>query len=128
MNLDFNDLKIRNAIKYAWTVGRLDYRLRASQQLIKAAWIASKEKSRKFYINSTRRLGKSSFLLHLMVEECIKHPKSRWAFFAPVKDGLLDYIEPIIEKTLQDCPDDLRPKFDKQIHCLPGNFFEVRAF
>jgi hypothetical protein len=77
------------------------------------AWEASKSKSRKFYINSTRRLGKSSFLLHLMVEECIKKQNSRWAFFAPVKDGLLDYIEPIIDKTLEHCPDDLRPKFDK---------------
>jgi len=113
MNLDFNDPKIKAAIKYAWTKGRLDYRLRCSQRAIKEAWEASKVSSRKFYINSTRRLGKSSFLLHLMVEECIKKPRARWAFFAPVKDGLLDYIEPIIEKTLEDCPDELRPKFDK---------------
>lgn len=114
MKIDFNDPKYRAAIKLAWTKGRLDYRLRYSQRAIKEAWIASKAFSRKFYINSTRRLGKSSFLLHLMVEECIKSPKVRWCFFAPVKDGLLDYIEPIIEKTLEDCPDALRPKFDKQ--------------
>ena len=49
-----------------------------------------------------------------MVEECIKRPNVRWCFFAPVKDGLLDYIEPIIEKTLSDCPEEKRPKFDKQ--------------
>lgn len=113
MKIDFNDPKIRAAIKFAWQKGRLDYRLRCSQKAIKSAWEASKPYSRKFYINSTRRLGKSSFLLHLMVEECLKKPNSRWAFFAPVKDGLLDYIEPIIEKTLHDCPDILRPKFDK---------------
>lgn len=101
-------------MQLAWKIGRLDYRLRASQRAIKDAWIDSKTRSRKFYINSTRRLGKSSFLLHLMVEECIKRPTARWAFFAPVKDGLLDYIEPIIEKTLENCPDALRPKFDKQ--------------
>ncbi len=100
-------------IKKAWKSGNLDYRLRNSQSAIKAAWVASKRFSRKFYINSTRRLGKSSFLLHLMVEECIKNPKSRWCFFAPVKDGLLDYIEPIIDKTLADCPESLRPVFNK---------------
>lgn len=104
---------LRKALQIAWRVGKLDYRLRNSQRAIKAAWIASKAKSRKFFINSTRRLGKSSFLLSLMVEECIKRPNVRWAFFAPVKDGLLDYIEPIIDKTLQDCPAELRPKFDK---------------
>lgn len=97
----------------AWKVGKLDYRLRNSQKAIKAAWNASKASSRKFYINSTRRLGKSSFLLHLMVEECIKNSGSRWCFFAPVKDGLLDYIEPIIAKTFEDCPDERRPKFDR---------------
>jgi hypothetical protein len=111
---DLNDPKIKEAIRLGWSIGRLDYRLRASQRAIKQAWEASKSFSRKFYINSTRRLGKSSFLLHLMVEECIKKPRARWAFFAPVKDGLLDYIEPIIDKTLEDCPDELRPKFDKQ--------------
>src|SRR4029077_14172507 len=99
MNIDWNDPKTKNAIRYAWTKGVLDYRLRRSQRAIKLAWEDSKKRSRKFYINSTRRLGKSSFLLHLMVEECIKKPNSRWAFFAPVKDGLLDYIEPIIDKT-----------------------------
>lgn len=111
--MDLSNPKIQAAIRYAWKIGRLDYRLRRSQMAIKMAWNESKTKSRKFYINSTRRLGKSSFLLHLMAEECIKKPNSRWAFFAPVKDGLLDYIEPIIEKTFQDCPEDLRPKFDK---------------
>ena len=113
MKPDYKDPKTINAIRYGWQIGRLDYRLRGSQRAIKTAWEASKNYSRKFYINSTRRLGKSSFLLHLMVEECLKKPRSRWCFFAPVKDGLLDYIEPIIAKTLEDCPDDLRPKFDK---------------
>lgn len=90
----------------------MDYRLRNSQRAIKTAWNASKASSRKFYVESTRRLGKSSFLFHLMIEECIKNPGVRWAFFAPVKDGLLDYIQPIIDKTLADCPDELRPKFN----------------
>lgn len=102
------------AIRACWTVGRLDYRLRNSQKAIKLAWLKSKEHSRKFYIESTRRLGKSSFLLSLMTEESIKTPKIRCGFFAPVKDGLLDYILPIIEKTLEDCPEELRPVFNKQ--------------
>lgn len=102
----------QKALNLAWKVGKLDYRLRNSQKAIKVAWIESKASSRKFYIESTRRLGKSSFLLHVMIEECIKHPGVRWAFFAPVKDGLLDYIQPIIDTTLEDCPGDLRPKFN----------------
>lgn len=114
MKANLADEKYKDMHRLAWTIGRLDYRLRESQKLIKAAWLKSQETSRKFYIESTRRMGKSSFLLHLMVEQCQKNPKSRWAFFAPVKDGLLDYIEPIIAETLRWCPDDLRPKFDRQ--------------
>lgn len=105
--------KVQNAMRYAWSVGRLDYRLRNSQKEIKKAWMKSKEKSRKFYVNSTRRLGKSSFLLHLMLEECLKKKGVRWGFFAPVKDGLADYIQPIIYETLSTCPEDLQPKFDR---------------
>ena len=101
------------AIRLAWQVGRLDYRLRNVQKAIKKSWQDSKQVSRKFYIESTRRLGKSSLLLHLMTEECLKHENTRWCFFAPVKDGLMDYIGPILQKTLEDCPDDMRPKFDR---------------
>lgn len=103
----------KEIIRAAWEWGRLDYRLRNSQKAIKAAWNESKKISRKFYINSTRRLGKSSFLLHVMAEDCIKRRGVRWCFFAPVKDGLMDYIGPIMAKTLEDCPEDLRPKFDR---------------
>jgi len=69
IKLDFSDVKYKDMHRLAWSIGRLDYRLRESQKLIKEAWEKSKLTSRKFYIESTRRLGKSSFLLHLMVEQ-----------------------------------------------------------
>lgn len=102
------------AKKLAWSLGRLQYLLRNTQRKIKAKWIESKSASRKFYIESTRRLGKSSLLLMLFTEECISSPNRKCGFFAPVKDGLLDYIEPLIAKTFEDCPDNLRPYFDRQ--------------
>lgn len=101
------------AIEKAWELGRLKYKLRNTQREIKNAWIESKKKFRKFYIESTRRLGKSSLLLILFAEECISYPNRKCGFFAPVKDGLLDYIEPLIQKTFEDCPERLRPTFDK---------------
>jgi hypothetical protein len=104
----------KEAVGYAWEAGRLTYKMRNTQRKIKKEWIESKGRSRKFYIESTRRLGKSSFLLMLFSEECIASPNRKCGFFAPVKDGLLDYIEPLIQKTFDDCPDSLRPQFDKQ--------------
>ncbi len=103
----------QQSIELAWTIGRLNYKMRQTQRKIKLAWTESKKKFRKFYIESTRRLGKSSLLLMLFAEECISLPNRKCGFFAPVKDGLLDYIEPLIQKTFEDSPDRLRPIFDK---------------
>lgn len=111
---NYGDPKYHDVHQVAWTLGRLDYLRRNSQKEIKQSWEKSKLTSRKFYVNSTRRLGKSSNLLSIQLEECIKRPNSRWAFFAPVKDGLLDYIEPIMQETLKHCPETLKPRFDKQ--------------
>lgn len=105
---------IQDAITLAWISGRLAYKMRRTQWAIKQAWIKSREHSRKFYIESTRRLGKSSLLLLLFTEECISKANRKCGFFAPVKDGLLDYIEPLIQKTFEDCPTSLRPTFDRQ--------------
>lgn len=102
-----------DAIKLAWKIGRLTYRRRNTQKRIKAKWEECKNKFRKFYIESTRRLGKSSELLTIFTEECRSKPNRKCGFFAPVKDGLLDYIEPLIQKTFEDCPDEYRPYFDR---------------
>jgi hypothetical protein len=112
---------INRAKKKAWEMGCLTYKMRPPQYLIKEAWIKSRDYSRKFYIESTRRLGKSSFLLLLFTEECLLKGNRKCGFFAPVKEGLLDYVEPLIAKTFDDCPDEIRPVFDKQRFMLKFN-------
>ena len=99
----------------AWGTGQLDYRLRETQRRIKSRWLSCAEKWLKFYIECTRRLGKSTFGLIWLCEDCIQHPGSVSAFFAPVKEGLRDYIGPIIRDTLADCPEDLRPILDASL-------------
>jgi len=47
-----------------------------------------------------------------MNEVCLKKPKARCFFFAPVKDGLNDYILPVINQVFEDCPDDLMPVYN----------------
>lgn len=47
----------------------------------------------------------------MFIEHCKQQPGWRAGFFAPVKDGLKDYIDPIIEKTLIDCPPAERPYY-----------------
>lgn len=99
----------------AWETGVLFHRLREIQKKIRLEWIAAQALSQKYYIECTRRLGKSTFLLLLLSEHCIKSPGAKAGFYAPVKEGLRDYILPIIEKVFSDCPDDLRPILDSHL-------------
>lgn len=113
MLTDIPDEKERELAKrLCWKVGLLDYRRRNTQAYIKQEIAKAKLVSRKIYVESTRRLGKSSELLAMFIEHCIETPGWNAGFFAPVKDGLRDYIDPIIEKTLADCPAEERPTYN----------------
>ena len=102
-------------VAFAWKVGELGYRLRNVQKQIRQEWLKAQVICQKYYIETTRRLGKSTFLVLLLAEFCIKHPRSKAGFYAPVKEGLRDYIVPIIDKAFADCPEELRPKLDAHL-------------
>ena len=89
----------------AWQIGELGYRLRKVQKRIRKAWRKSSATFIKFYLECCRRTGKSTYGLIWLSEDCIKNPGCVSAFFAPVKEGLKDYILPIIAQTFSDCPD-----------------------
>jgi len=97
---------------FAWRQGDLSYKLRNIQKKLKQEWVASKSISRKWYLECSRRLGKSTLMLTLLVEACLKKPGTRCLFVAPVEVGLEKYIAPVLAQVLQDCPQELSPKLD----------------
>lgn len=105
-------------IRLAWESGSLGYRLRNIQKKIRQEWIKAAAKFLKFYIECTRRLGKSTYGILWLSEDCIKNPGCINAFFAPVKEGIKDYIgdfdkvDTPIGEAFKDCPEDLRPVLD----------------
>lgn len=101
--------------RVAWETGELGYRLRNIQKKIRQQWIKASAKFLKFYVECTRRLGKSTWGLLILSETCIKCPGSKAGFYAPVKEGLKDYIVPIIDKAFSDCPDDFKPTLDSSL-------------
>ncbi len=102
-------------IRMAWKTGMLAYRLRNGQKKARQKGIEVFSKFLKFYLECTRRFGKSSYGLSWLSEDAIQHPGGVSAFFAPVKEGLKDYIQPIITETFKDCPEDLRPTLDSSL-------------
>lgn len=102
-------------IRIAWRLGKIGYKLRNIQKIIKQEWLNSFQRGQKHYAECTRRLGKSTLLLNILTEHCIQHPGSKAGFYAPVKEGLKDYVVPIIEKVFSDCPPDMMPWLDSHL-------------
>ena len=69
-----------------------------------------------------RRCRKSTLLLILHAETCIRTPGVQTAYVAPVETGLVDYISPIMDLVFSDCPPDLRPTLrDRTLHYPNGS-------
>lgn len=107
-----NDATRLQAIRLAWTVGKLDYMKLPLQKQFDLDWARSKLVGRIFPLKSARRSAKSSWLYIKFCELSRQYPGSHWAFVAPVAKGLEQYIEKIRTSVLGDCPADLRPKFN----------------
>jgi PBSX family phage terminase large subunit len=96
-------------IELAWKTGNLSILLRNGQKIVKQAYL----KENKTYWEAHRRFGKSTLLLFLMLEECIRNPNTRCLFLAPVKEGLKDYVVPVIRDCLSTCPENIKPQVHK---------------
>jgi hypothetical protein len=108
----------KQAIRLAWTIGRLDYMKLPLQKRFDADWERAKLINNEFFLEASRRASKSSWLFIKMNEEARRHPGTHYAYVAPVAKGLDIYIEKIMVEVLKDCPDDLRPKYDSVKHIL----------
>lgn len=67
-----------------------------------------------------RRCRKSTLLLILHAECCLRKAGVQTAYVAPVETGLSDYIQPIIGTVFGDCPHDLLPNFKDRLLTFPN--------
>lgn len=102
----------RLAIAQAWKVGRLRYKLNS-----RPMWLPEYDKiqampaGETFVMECGRRTGKSSLLMLLGTETCIRAPRSIVGYIAPVREKLAEYVQPIIYGLIEDCPADLKPQW-----------------
>jgi hypothetical protein len=103
----------------AWRRGVLTWKLRPEQRRFKAEI----EKSEKQLIvgNISRRWGKSFTLVLYSIEQALKK-KQKIRYGAAFKTDLEEFILPAFELILEDCPEDLRPKYlaTKQTWVFPN--------
>ena len=110
---------VQAAIRLAWEQGDLRHKLLKPQHEAYDQFYR-KRPSRKFVMVAGRRCRKSTLLLILHAECCIRTAGVQTAYVAPVETGLADYIEPIIGVVFADCPVDLLPKFRDRTLVFPN--------
>ena len=83
------------------------YLLKPSQKQIYLAIKASNEPI--YVVNCSRRLGKTFVMSVIAIEAALQNINFQIHFGAPYQNALRDFLLPIFEQILQDCPDDIRP-------------------
>lgn len=111
-NIDFTDAEIYAARDELWRIGNLTWKLSPPQQRMYEFWHNCPKQQTVF--NCGRRVGKTYFLTILALEQCIKKPKSIVKFFQPEKGQVKTNVNPVMELILEDCPVDVRPKWNTQ--------------
>ena len=99
-----------------WRRGELIWLLRAVQQEIYAALkeAVRRNESLKFFLNCSRRLGKSFFFCLLAAEYMRKHPEYPIRFGNPTIKSLKKIIRPIFRQIYSTAPEDCRPEWRSQ--------------
>jgi hypothetical protein len=95
-----------------WREGNLRWRLDATQQVIYDRIKGAAK--RRYFLNCSRRLGKSFVLLAIAAEFCIKNRDSRVLYVAPTaKDAAKIATDNWITLS-RECPKDIRPDYKAQ--------------
>jgi len=106
------DKEILEARHKLWRMGVLEWKLDTTQ---KELYHFFHDNSHKVTVwTASRRLGKSFALTILALEQCIKEPKSIVKFIQPEQKMIRMNIRPVMDEIIEDCPDDIKPEFNKQ--------------
>lgn len=93
----------------AWRRGILRWKLDVNQQKVYDQIRATGSGS--FYFNKPRRIGGSYLECLMAIEICLLKPRAQVKYAAPTAKAVRKIITPNIRKILEDCPEDLKPKF-----------------
>lgn len=99
-------------IAAAWNRGLLDYKLHAAQKVLNKTF--REAKSNLFVANCSRQWGKSFWAVKTAIEFAIRNPKAQIRYGAAFQTDLEEFILPAFDKILEDCPEDLKPKYNAQ--------------
>lgn len=107
-----SNLSKKEAIEQLWHKGILWWKLDECQ---KDLYNSFQDSDSKIIVwNSTRRLGKSTTLLIIALETCLKSKNIVVKYVAPEQKQVKTFTRQLIRKILSDCPVELKPKYMTQ--------------
>ncbi len=107
--------EIRNARTTLWHQGILAFKLDENQKVLYNMYKSTNQKV--LVWNLARGSGKSTCLCIIAIEECLKNPKALVKYSCPKQKDAVNIIQPIFRDILEDCPDELKPRFLKSESC-----------
>lgn len=100
----------RQVREMLWRRGNLQWKLRDYQKPIYEAIRGSD--SLKFMLNCSRRLGKTTVMAIIVIEEALRTDNGLYQFTTATLKDMRGIIKPIFRDLLQDCPDDIKPQYN----------------
>lgn len=96
-----------------WRRGNLFWLLRPEQQIIYNHLRGAS--GGKYTLYCSRRFGKTHICTLMSMEDALQGPSREVGFAAPKQKQIKRIIMPIMNKLLESCPKDIRPKFDREV-------------
>ena len=106
-----NDELKKAAIEKLWYLGRLEWKLDSCQRKLYQTFKDSTYRITVF--SASRRIGKTTTLLVLALEYALQNPDVQIKYGAPTAKMVKKMVEPTLKMLMQDCPKDLRPRYDR---------------
>jgi len=103
------------ARQIAWGAGALYFMLDKNQQGMYHAF--RKSKCPKYVYDVARRVGKSTIMSLIAIEECLRRPNAMVKYGAATQEMVREIVVPIINWTLQSCPKAMQPRYLRHDYC-----------
>jgi terminase large subunit-like protein len=105
-------IKYNDAVVEKWHRGDLNWKLHAAQKILDETF--RNARGQLFVGNCSRQWGKSFWAVKTAIACARSKPKAQIRYGAAFQSDLEEFIIPAFDKILDDCPDELRPKFNTQ--------------
>lgn len=100
-------------IRELWSRGLLEYKMHSVQKEMYELYKTANPNTTSVWLLA-RQSGKTFGLALIAIIEAIKNPRAIIKIMTDTKIHMEDVLIPIMEQIMEDCPEDLKPKYNKQ--------------